>query len=141
MAYKASFMREVKELYPEWVMLHEALNKGSVMVGRYLDDASNERITCEEILCADSLKDLQDKARIIKRKEKLYRDYISGACYETEEERRREAGCPRLYAQNSGDIKALDAFTCLNVFYIPQCPKFDTGECWKRFDELGLQIK
>lgn len=38
MEYPVDFVKKVKIVYPDWKELHEALVKGSVFVGGYLDD-------------------------------------------------------------------------------------------------------
>lgn len=139
--FKKSFIDEAKSLYPTWDDLHEAIKNNWGIVGRYLDDSAPNGIGYMEILNATSLEELQAKARIIKRKNDLLHAYRSGSCYGTEESRRENVGCPRLYAQMANDDAALDAFQCVGVFHIPSCPKFKSGECWDRFDSLGLKMK
>ena len=39
MEYPADFVKKVKEVYPTFEKLHEALEKGSEFAGRYLDDS------------------------------------------------------------------------------------------------------
>lgn len=142
MGFSKKFIEEVKELYPSFTSLHKAIENGSGMVGRYLDDAEDGKISYTKILEANSLEELKQEARRIERRLNLYKSYMSGACYESEEERRKEVGCPRLYAQASADYPVLDAFECLCCHgYIPECPKFKSGECWDRFDELGFKLK
>lgn len=142
MLFKEDFLKEIKDLYPLWTDLHEAITHGSLgIIGRYLDDGESGTFHYTEILEAKSLEELQNKARIKERKIKLYKSFIDGSCYENENDRREHLGCPRLYAQNSGDREALNAFPCYEVNgWIPGCPKFKTGECWKRFDKLGLKM-
>ena len=139
--FSKEFLDEVNALYPDWKDLHEAIEQNSGIVGRYLADASYINFSPEDILKASGLEELQAKAKIAKRKRKLYKDYMSGVCYESENDRRAGAGCPRLYGQNTGDRAVLDAFKCYDVFgFIPDCKKFKTGECWKKFDEQGLKM-
>lgn len=139
--FTQKFIDEAKALYPTWTDLHNAIASGSGIIGRYLDDSTPDGIGYQEILDASSLDELKQKAMVIKRKNDLYEAYCSGACYSSERDRREQMGCPRLYAQSADDYAALDAFQCIGVFHIPNCPKFATGECWKRFDELGLTMK
>lgn len=139
--FTQKFIDEAKALYPDWHSLHEAIEKGSGIVGRYLDDAQASGISASDVLRATSLEELKEKAELIKRKEQLYADYRSGRCYENEDDKRKQLGCPRLYGQSTNDLATLDAFECLGVGYIPSCPKFKTGECWKKFDDLGLALK
>lgn len=139
--FKKEFIEEAKALYPNWSDLHRAIEQNSGIIGRYLDDETPDGISYREILAASSLSELKAKAGIIKRQHDLRNAYFSGSCYQTEEDRRCNVGCPRLYAQMTDDDDALHAFQCAGVFHIPSCPKFKTGECWSRFDELGLQMK
>lgn len=135
------FIDEAQQLYPGCKGLHDAIRECNPIIGRYLDDGAPSGISADTILEAESLESLQRQAAIIKRKQNLYHYYMSGKCYEDPEVRRKNAGCPRLYAQANNDKAALDAFFCAGVGLIPDCPKFRTGECWKRFDELGLVMK
>ena len=139
--FKKSFIEEAKALYPTWGDLHKAIENGSGIIDRYLDDSTPNGIGYMEILNATSLEELQAKALIIKRKNDLLHAYRSGRCYMSEESRRENVGCPRLYAQMANDEDALNAFNCYGVFHIPSCPKFKTGECWDKFDSLGLKMK
>ncbi len=139
--FRQEFIDEAKALYPGWRGLHDAIASGSGIIGRYLDDSTPDGIGYEEILAASSLSELKEKAMVIKRKNDLYHAYCSGTCYQTDRDRRDQIGCPRLYAQMTDDDAALDAFRCYGVFHIPSCQKFESGECWERFDELGLNMK
>lgn len=135
------FSDEARVLYPGWSDLHKAIAAGDPIVGRYLDDSAPSGIDVGTVLQAKSLESLQEKASIIKRKQALYHAYISGRCYDDEETRRKNLGCPRLYAQRNNDEDTINTFACVGVFYIPNCPKFSTGECWDKFDQLGLIMK
>lgn len=135
------FVDEARTLYPGWSDLQAAIASGDPIIGRYLDDAAPSGIDVNTVLRATSLESLQQKASIIKRKQNLCHAYRSGRCYDDKEARRKNAGCPRLYAQYNNDEDALNAFDCVGVFCIPDCPKFKTGECWDRFDQLGLTMK
>lgn len=139
--YAKWFVDEAKALYPNCDGLHKAIENGSSIVGRYLDDNAPSGLSCNEVLSAVSLESLQQKAMVVKRKQDLYHAFVSGRCYESDEACRKALGCPRIYAQGANDEEALDAFFCAGVGFIPDCPKFMTGECWKRFDELGLKMK
>ncbi len=139
--FKKDFIDEAKALYPAWDDLHRAIEIGSGMIDRYLDDSTPTGIGYREILAATSLEELKKKALVIKRKNDLFESYRSGSCYQTESDRRECAGCPRAYAQMADDAAALDAFQCYGVFHIPDCPKFRSGECWRKFDSLGLKMK
>lgn len=139
--FSKQFIDEAKALYPSWDDLHAAIANESGIVGRYLCDSAPDGISYQDVLSATSLDALKKKAVIIKRKNDLYMAYCNGSCYQSEAERREHLGCPRLYAQSTDDDAALYAFKCYGVFHIPSCPKFKTGECWKRFDDLGLKMQ
>jgi len=72
MAYTQKLIDEVKAVYPDFEKMHELAEAGSVWLGRYLDDSSTGSIPLDDILKAKSLADLQEKARVIKRKIDLY---------------------------------------------------------------------
>lgn len=135
------FIDEARTLYPGWKELQDAIQTGNPIIGRYLDDAAPSGMDVDTILRAKSLESLQQCAAIIKRKQYLYHSYVSGKCYDNSEVRRQKAGCPRLYAQANNDEAVLNAFYCAGVSYIPDCPKYKTEECWRRFDELGFDMK
>lgn len=138
--FTESFVKEAKALFPGWTGLHEAIDHGdSQIVMRYLDDNREPGIHYTEVLSATSLDELKAKAMIIKRKRDLYHSMSSGECYQDEDERRKNFGCPRCYAQSTNDSEALKAFPCCVVFYFPSCEHYNTGECWAKFDALGLK--
>ena len=72
MAYSKKLIDEVKAVYPDYPKMHELAEEGNVWLGRYLDDSAMGSVPLDEILLATSLEELQDKARLIKRKIKLY---------------------------------------------------------------------
>jgi len=72
MAYSESLIREVKELYPDSVEMHNLADSGNAFLGRYLDDSSPTGIPLDTILLATSLDELQTIARRAKRKVELY---------------------------------------------------------------------
>jgi hypothetical protein len=72
MGYSKKLIEEVKAVYPDFEKMHELAEAGSVWLGRYLDDSSTGSIPLDDILKAKSLADLQEKARVIKRKIDLY---------------------------------------------------------------------
>lgn len=74
--YSQDLINEIKEVYPDFPELHERAEKGSIWVGRILQDSIPNGITPEEIMAATDLEELKNKARIIKRKEKLYRKWL-----------------------------------------------------------------
>lgn len=70
--YTQELINEVKELYPNETKMHELAESGNSFLGRYLDDSSFGGIAVDTILLATSLSELQEKARILKRKKQLY---------------------------------------------------------------------
>ncbi len=71
--YTTELIKEVKELYPDYVKMHELADVGNVMLGMYLD--SSYGIAIDDVLLATSLEELQKKARIEKRKANLYTEW------------------------------------------------------------------
>lgn len=84
--FTKEFVEEAKALYPTWDQLHTAIEHGDGIIGRFLFDASQEAIHYSEILKANSLEELKERAMKIKRRVDLYIAYVSGACYKTKEE-------------------------------------------------------
>lgn len=72
MTYSESFKSELRKLYPDDTNLHEMAERGDVFLGRYLDDSCGTGIPIDTILCAVSLEELQNKARLMKAKVLLY---------------------------------------------------------------------
>lgn len=63
MAFPQQFIDECKEAFPDWKDLHEKLDQGSDVVGRYLDDSFTNSVKVEDILAAKSLDEVQAMAR------------------------------------------------------------------------------
>lgn len=133
--YSEQFESSMDQVFPGWRKY-----ASSGMLGRFMDDNTESGIPYQEILNASSLAELKAKASIIKMKHDLYTAYNTGGCYTNKAEAKKMVGCPRIWAQCANNQAALDAFPCYGVFCIPDCPKFKTGECWKRFDELGFKM-
>ena len=74
--YPDYFVKEVKAAYPDWKELHSALDNGSPMVGRYLDDSARHSISNADILKADSLGELQQRAALQAVGVDLYRTWV-----------------------------------------------------------------
>ena len=72
MNYPEDFKKEVKEVYPDFPEIHKLLDNGGDFLGRYLDDSSGTSISIKDILDATNLEDLQERARKMQRKVKLY---------------------------------------------------------------------
>lgn len=70
--YSTELIAEIKAVYPDSPDLHEMAEAGNVMVGRILDDSSYGSVSVDDILTALSLEEIQAKARIIKRKSRVY---------------------------------------------------------------------
>ncbi|MEY8573668.1 hypothetical protein AALD01_04555 [Oscillospiraceae bacterium 21-37] len=139
MPFTRQFIEELHKAFGPYVI--EAVESESGIAGRILDDNVETGINYKEILTATSLDELKKKAEKIALQNKVYCDFRSGHCYEDDETKRQKLGCPRIYAQMSGDKAALEAFPCYGVSYIPSCPKFKTSICWRKFDELGLKME
>ncbi len=75
MAYSQDLIDEVKELYPNSKEMHKHANNGSVWLGRYLDDSAPRGLSAREVLMATDLHELQEKARVIERKRKIYKKW------------------------------------------------------------------
>ena len=73
--YSKELIKEVKECYPDCTAMHELAENGNVWLGRYLDDSRPNGVPFDTVLTALTLDELQDIARIGKRKIKLYRDW------------------------------------------------------------------
>jgi len=71
--YSDKLIKEVKEVYPDSKKMHILAESGNVFLGRYLDDSSQNGISIDEILLATSLNELQEKARMYKRRINLYK--------------------------------------------------------------------
>ena len=140
--YSKIFLENLHEAFADSPTVIEKVESHDCMAGRWLDDNSEATISCYEVMKATSLEELKEVSRIKILRRKVYGDYMSGECYAKDEDRKRGAGCPRLYGQNTCDHDVLEAFPCSGVWgFIPDCPKYKSGECWKRFDALGLKIK
>lgn len=140
--YSEIFIKELHEAFADTQIVVDKVESHDCMAGRWLDDNSETTISCYDVVKATSLEELKETARIKILRRKVYGDYMSGKCYSKDEDRKRGAGCPRLYGQNANDGAVLKAFPCHEVWgFIPDCPKYKSGECWKRFDELGLKIR
>ena len=71
--YSEKLIKEVKECYPENVEIHKLADSGNVFLGRYLDDSCSSGIPLDTILLALTLNELQDRARIAKRRLNCYK--------------------------------------------------------------------
>ncbi len=76
MNYPQSFKDKCKSVYPDSQFLHGALDIGSEIVGRFLDDSSRVNITPQEIIESVNLKKLQDKAKSVIARQELYSEWL-----------------------------------------------------------------
>ena len=139
MKYSQQFIDKVKEVYPDSPTIIELAEKGSDMLGRYLDDNSNFYISPRMILDS-TYEELVAFAEKSLEKQELYHLYTTGACFDTKE--LEEKMCPVLYMQNNGDTNKMymEAKICQGVGYVsyfPSCKKWSCkGECWKKYYAL-----
>ena len=139
MAYTQEFIDRVKALYPNSAEMHRLADEGNYFLGRWLDDSSSAGFSADEILNTPYEK-LIEEAKILKEKRQLYRDFLEGRCYSTEEFRKRE--CPAVYLQNTNanDRYEMEKKICVGVGYVgyyPDCKKWNCKEqCWVKYDEI-----
>lgn len=74
--YKKEYVDKCKKIYPNDIKLHKALDENSITAGHYLS-GGNRIISVEEILEANTLEELQDVARDIQTKAKLYEEWAT----------------------------------------------------------------
>ena len=77
MKYSEEFVKKVKTVYPDWKELHKALEKGSQIVGRYLDDSRYFSMSPAKIVEA----------------------FKQGRGYDVLKEAKRANECAKLYAE------------------------------------------
>ena len=77
MIYSEELIKQVKELYPNDAYILALAENGSVWLGRYLDDGSMGSVSIEEILLATSLEEIQERARLLKRRRSLYNKWCN----------------------------------------------------------------
>lgn len=75
MVYPEYFKRRVKEAFPIWEELHERMDRGDVRVGWFLKETADGVISTETVLAATSLEKLQDKARAMEERRKIYSEW------------------------------------------------------------------
>ena len=80
--FKKAFVDELDALYPESKDMHRLMNEDNPWLGRWLYDSACADISYTDVLEAKSLEELQERARLIKRKWELYDWYMSKTCYE-----------------------------------------------------------
>ncbi len=72
--YSREFIEKVKRAYPDNTEIHKLADNNNYLLGRYLDDGRGH-ITHKEVLQAESLEKIQDKAKQIEEREKLYSEW------------------------------------------------------------------
>lgn len=73
MNYPESFKAKVRQAFGD--QFDKMLAEGNTFLGRYLDDSSRGGFPVDEILLATSLDALQKKARQMKMKVEVYREW------------------------------------------------------------------
>jgi hypothetical protein len=78
MKYSEEFVEAVKELFPTSEQLHQALESGSFMVGRYLNDGCRpidpKRVI--ELVDGDQVQLLREEAERLSRINDLYKQWL-----------------------------------------------------------------
>lgn len=77
MIYPQSFKEKCKVVHPNWKELHDALDEGSKIAGRYLDDARFSQITPQDVIASNNLLELKEKAENRMVKEDLYSEWLT----------------------------------------------------------------
>ena len=75
MTYSKEFIREVKELYPDYPTIHKLVDTGDKFLGNYLN-GSYGGVPIDFVLTALTLEEVQNYARIEKRKKNLYEKWL-----------------------------------------------------------------
>lgn len=134
--YSKEFIARVKEVYPDSPTIIELAEKGSDLLGRYLDDCSNSTLSPRMVL-ESTYEELVEWARKAQARIDLYSDYSRGVCFDTKDLENKM--CPILYMQNNGDKDKMsfEDVICKEVGYVgyfPGCKKWNCkGECWKKY--------
>lgn len=139
--YTQEFIAAVKAVFPDWEAMHKALDSGSDIVGRYLDDNSYNDITLNDILEQDIVT-LRQRVLRIQTIQELYSIFVSGHCYNSEV--LCERYCPALYLQNNNDPNCLKPLVekeiCSDVGYVgfyPACKNWECRvKCWEKYRNM-----
>lgn len=75
MFYPEKFKKRCKEVYPWHEELHKFVESGDHIVGRILEDGLADQISYDDILNANSLDELKERAKKGKEKELLYEEW------------------------------------------------------------------
>lgn len=73
--YSEDFKARVKEVFPDWDEMHEALENGSEWVGRYLDDSRGFSMKPENIVKALEGGNQEEVLKAAKRADKIGKLY------------------------------------------------------------------
>ncbi len=81
MEYPKEFVETVKEVFPTWERMHQALEAGSEMVGRYLSDSrgSIDPNRVIELIDGGQVQRLRDQAVRLNRISDLYAQWLNHA--------------------------------------------------------------
>lgn len=78
MPYPDWFIKEVRDIFPNSDGIEQCIKNDSDLLGRYLDDARmGIGISQKDVLQAKTLEELQEKVRLHKKKEELYKKWLS----------------------------------------------------------------
>ena len=75
MEYPNEFIKKVKSVYPHYRALHECLDNGMEIVGRYLDDSSDSAIPIRLLKEIKTMKELKITIYLYERKKSLYTEW------------------------------------------------------------------
>lgn len=75
MIYTKELIKEIKELYPENLHMHELADMGSIWLGRHLCDSIPNGVDVDRVLNANSLEEIKKYAMICKRKRDVYTEW------------------------------------------------------------------
>ena len=75
MAYTEKLIEEIKILYPDSTTIIASAENGSAWLGKYLYDELTDGIPIDQILSSTSLDDLKEKAKLIQKKQALYKKW------------------------------------------------------------------
>ncbi len=73
--YSANFIARVKEVFPNWELMDQALESGSEWVGRYLNDSQGFSMKAENIVKAFEGGNQEKVLEMAKRAEKIDKLY------------------------------------------------------------------
>jgi hypothetical protein len=77
--YSPEFIKRVKAVFPDWTDLHQALDSGSEVVGRYLNDSQGTPMRNEELVKAlegGKQQEVLEKAKKLAAIDELYSEWM-----------------------------------------------------------------